>query len=343
MKKLGNTLFITTPDAYLALNGETVMIYQNQNLIKQLPLHNIENIVTFGYSGTSPAFMGYCANQSINITFLSNHGRFLARVSGKLHGNVLLRKQQYRISDNENESLKIAKNIVIAKLFNSKWVLERACRNNGLTLDVKRLKSASKEISKTLNLIECSKTLDELRGYEGKAATYYFSVFDELILKQKEDFTFVIRNRRPPLDEVNALLSFIYTLLTNDIVSALETVGLDSYVGFMHQDRPGRASLALDMVEELRSVIADRFVLTLINKKIVKKSDFEYLENGAVYLKDEPRKNVLISWQKKKNEQIKHPFLNEKIEWGLVPFVQAQLLARYLRGDIDAYPPFLWK
>lgn len=343
MRHIGNTLYITTPDAYLSLDGETVAILKDNEVLRRVPLHNIQSIIAFGFIGASPALMGVCADRNIALTFLTMYGRFLARVTGEHHGNVVLRKQQYRFSDNKEESLKIAKNIITGKLFNSKWVIERACRDNGLRLDIDSMKEVSNGISEMMEGLQNSQSLDELRGYEGKAADLYFSVFDNLILQQKEEFKFTSRNRRPPTDNVNALLSFIYTLLAHDIASALETIGLDSYVGYLHRDRPGRISLALDMMEELRSVMADRFVLSIINKKVINGSDFKKRENGAVYLEDEARKKLLTAWQTKKNEKITHPFLNESMTWGLVPFIQAQLLARYLREDLDAYPPFLWK
>lgn len=343
MKKLNNVLYVTSPETYLSLNGETIVIKKGENFLKQIPLHNIEGIITFGYTGVSPALMGVCAKRNIALTFLSANGKFLARVCGEQYGNVVLRKEQYRVSDDENRSLVIAKNMIIAKLYNSKWVIERIIRDYPLRVDINKLKLVSQELSKLI--VECNNAIDlnQLRGFEGKGAVTYFSIFDIMILQQKDDFIFKSRNKRPPLDNVNALLSFVYTLLAHDCASAVETVGLDAYVGFLHKDRPGRISLALDLMEEFRSVIADRFVLTLINKKIVSAAGFHKIENGAVLMDDNTRKIIITFWQKKKNEIIKHPFLKENIEWGIVPFVQAQLLARYLRGDLDAYPSFFWK
>jgi CRISPR-associated protein Cas1 len=287
--------------------------------------------------------MGYCAENNIGLTFLSSHGKFLATVCGESRGNVTLRKEQYRISDNTNLSLKIARNMIVGKLYNSKWIVERAIRDYPLRLNTERLKAQSIFLSSSMQKARDAEEMQQLRGIEGEAASVYFSVFDELILQQKDDFTFDKRNRRPPMDNVNALLSFSYTLLMSMCKSALEAVGLDAYVGFMHTDRPGRASLALDIMEELRSVIADRFVLTLINKRILNADGFFTKENGAVIMDDDTRKAVITAWQSKKQEQIMHPFLNEKVEWGMVPYVQSLLLARYIRGDIDEYPPFLWK
>jgi len=343
MKKLLNTLYISSPEKYLALDGETVLIKADGERDVHVPLHNLQAIVSFGYRGASPALMKACAERHIGLTFLSFSGKFLSRIVGESYGNVLLRKKQYAVSQNENESLKISKNCIIGKVYNSRWVLERTLRDHELRVDAIRIKSASVTLKQSMILLEESTNLDQLRGYEGETASKYFSVFDEMILNQKEAFYFCGRNRRPPLDNVNALLSFCYTLLTQMTVGALEAVGLDPYVGFMHQDRSGRVSLALDMIEELRSVMVDRFVISLINKRMVTVSGFKQKENGAVMMKDDTRKRILIEWQNRKQEEIKHPYLKEKVQWGMVPYVQALLLARYLRGDIDTYPPFFWK
>ena len=343
MKKLMNTLYITSEDSYLALDGENIVIYEESVEKGRLPLHNLEGIVSFGYRGTSPALMGACAERNISLCYLTPQGRFLARVSGRVKGNVILRKQQYLSSIDEKASLEIARNCILGKVHNSRWVLERAIRDHSMQIDIEKVKAASEFLKNSITMIRNAETKDSLRGYEGEAASVYFGVFDELILQQKKEFKFSGRSRRPPMDNVNALLSFVYTLLTNSITSALETVGLDPYVGYLHTDRPGRASLSLDLIEELRAVLADRFVLTLINKKMISGKNFKIKENGAVLMDDELRKKVLIEWQTKKKEELTHPFLNEKIEWGMVPFVQAMLLARYLRGDLDGYPVFLWK
>lgn len=343
MRAMGNTLYITTPDAYLALDGENVVVQKAGCEFRRVPLHNLDGIVAFGYTGASPALMGACAERSIALTFLTMHGRFLARVCGAVQGNVLLRKQQYRVSDSEEQSAAVAREIITGKLFNSRWVIERAIRDYALRLDAEKLKKASGSIAESLKQLSSAGTLDAIRGIEGEAAASYFSVLDNLILQQKEAFAFRGRNRRPPTDNVNALASFVYTLLAHDTASALETVGLDPYVGFLHRDRPGRISLALDLMEEFRPILADRFVLTLINTRQVRSEGFFQKENGAVLMDDETRKTVLVAWQKKKQETILHPMLGEKTEWGLVPYSQALLLARYLRGDLDAYPPFLWK
>ena len=323
MKKLLNTLYVTSENSYLALDGENIVIYEEQEERGRLPLHNLEGIVSFGYRGTSPALMGACADRNISLCYVTPQGRFLARVTGKVRGNVLLRKQQYESSQDNASSLEIAKNCIVGKVYNARWVLERAVRDHPLQVDVEKMKNASQQLKNSLIQIQSSESKEQLRGYEGEAASVYFGVFDELILQQKKEFFFHGRSKRPPMDNVNAMLSFTYTLLTNNIVSALECVGLDSCVGYLHTERPGRASLALDLIEELRPVLADRFVLSLINKKIVTGKNFTKKENGAVLMDDEIRKKFLTEWQKKKKETITHPYLNEKIEWGMIPYVQS--------------------
>ena len=343
MRKLLNTLYIVNPDSYLSLDGETVLIRRDEETVSRIPLHNLESIVTFGYTGASPALMGVCAKRNIGLCFLTQSGRFQCRIVGESYGNVILRKTQNRISDDELQSCQIARNFIFGKVYNSKWILERAIRDHELRLDISALKAVSEELSKKMKAVKDCDDLDQLRGLEGNAASLYFNVLDQLILQQKEEFFFHERIRRPPQDNVNALLSFVYTMLANDCASALETVGLDAYVGFLHRDRPGRVSLALDLMEEMRGHFADRFVISLINRKEVKPSGFIKRENGSVMMDDETRKTVILGWQERKREVITHPFLKEKVEWGLIPFVQASLLARFLRGDLDGYPPFLWK
>lgn len=343
MKRLLNTLYVTGTNRYLSLDGENVVVLEEKEEIGRVPLHNLQSIITFGYTGASPALMGACAQRNIDLTFMSGNGRFLARVTGEVKGNVILRKQQYRISEEKDRSVNIARNFIFGKVYNSKWILERAVRDYPLRLDVEKLKEKSRFLTNSLQEIRVCKDAGKLLGLEGEAASVYFSVFDQLILQQKEDFSFLERNRRPSLDNVNAMLSFAYSLLAGMCASALEVVGVDPYVGFYHTDRPGRVSLALDIMEELRGVMADRFVLTMINKRIVKKENFIQKENGAVVLDDNGRKIFLKAWQDRKQDVIKHPFLNEKMEWGMIPHVQAMLLARFLRGDLDEYPPFLWK
>lgn len=343
MKKLLNTLYVTMPDTYLALDGENIVVKQEDKALGRFPLHNFEGICTFGYAGVSPALMGACATRNIALTFMTRSGRFLARVIGEDRGNVVLRKEQYRISDDGRRSALVARNMIVGKLYNHKWILERAIREHSMRIDVGRMKQITASLTETMGIVRNVEQLDILRGLEGTAAVQYYSVFDDLILQQKEQFFFHGRNKRPPLDHVNALLSFAYTLLSNDVKGALESVGLDAYVGFLHRDRPGRASLALDLMEEFRGVLADRFVLTLINKKMVNAKGFYRKENGAIIMDDDIRKLVIKAWQERKQEKVIHPYLNEKIAWGLIPYVQALLLARYIRGDLDEYPPFLWK
>lgn len=343
MRKLLNTLYVTSPNTYLSLDGENIVILKDDVEALRVPLHNLESIIAFGYTGASPALMGACTKRNIALSFMKPSGKFLGRVVGEVRGNVTLRKAQYRLSDDAMESHKIAKCFILGKIYNARWVVERAIRDHGARLDVDKLKGVSQTLANSLKLVEESQDLEQLRGVEGEAAAQYFRVLDDLILQQKEDFYFNSRNKRPPLDNVNAMLSFVYTLLAHDAAAALETVGLDPYVGFLHRDRPGRVSLALDLMEELRAVYADRFVISLINKKEVNAGRFTRMENGAVTMDDDTRKNILKAWQSKKQEEIRHPFLQEKIEWGLVPYAQAMLLARFIRGDLDGYPAFLWK
>ncbi|MBQ9040522.1 MAG: type I-C CRISPR-associated endonuclease Cas1 [Clostridia bacterium] len=343
MRKLLNTLFVTSEDSYLALENENVVVINGENKLGQFPLSILEGIVCFSYKGASPALMGACAGRGIQLCFMTPRGRFLARVCGEDRGNVLLRKQQYRVSDSLAESCLIARNMILGKVFNARWVLERTLRDHGMRVDTEALRKVSTQLAQQLPAIETAVDLDTLRGLEGEASARYFSGFNQLILNQKDDFSFEGRNRHPPRDNVNAMLSFAYTLLANDCGAALESVGLDSYVGFMHRDKPGRASLALDLMEELRAPLADRLVLTLINNRMVQKNHFRRQADGVVLLNDDGRKLFLNAWQERKRDAITHPYLQEKVYWGLVPYVQALLLARYLRGDLDGYPTFFWK
>ena len=343
MKLLLNTLYVTMEDAYASLDGENIVIKQKDNTVARFPLHILEAVYLFSYAGASPALMGKCADKGIDLVFCSPSGRFLARTCGTSRGNVLLRRKQYRMADSEEDSCKIARNIIFGKIKNSRQVIERAKRDHALKLDVENLSKASDYLKAQMEEVLNVKCLDTLRGIEGKCASTYFNIFDDLILTSKENFYFHGRNRRPPLDNVNAFMSYAYTMLGSSCASALEAVGLDSYVGFMHRDRPGRTSLAQDLMEELRPCMADRFVLTLINNRIVTAQDFVHQENGSVLLTDEARKKVQQEWQIKKKDKIIHPYLKEKIEWGLLPYFQAMLLSRYLREDIDGYPPFLWR
>ncbi len=343
MKKHLNTLFVTSQGAYLAKEGETIVVKVEQEIRLRLPVHTIGGIVCFGNVSCSPFLMGFCAGNGVGISFLTEHGRFLARVQGPVSGNVLLRREQYRKADDPKGSADIARSVLTGKIANSRAVLQRALRDHAEKIAVNEVSLSVKLLSHHLDLLNHDQPLDILRGCEGDAAHVYFSVFDHLIVAQKEDFSFHERNRRPPLDNVNALLSFIYTLLVHDIRSALETVGLDPAVGFLHRDRPGRPSLALDMMEEFRPFLADRLALSLINRQQVQAKGFQKSDSGAVMMTDETRKTLLIAYQERKQEEILHPFLDEKVTIGLLFHIQAQLMARYLRGDLDGYPPFIWK
>jgi len=342
MKKHLNTLYITSDEAYLRKERETFVVEINNQKVFQAPVHSIENIVCFGFKALSPSLMAFCAANSVGISYLEENGRFLARVYGAQQGNVLLRKAQYALADNEYHSLRIVKPIIAAKVYNYRSLLLRHQRNHQ-ELVTDELVLAADIMERRLTKIHEAESLDELRGYEGECANLYFSVFSNLITTQNDEFDFKQRSKRPPLDPANALLSFLYSLLANDCRSALETVGLDPQVGFLHQLRAGRPSLALDLMEEFRAYFGDRVMLNLVNLRQVVKKDFEIRESGEVRMSDDARKTVLSAYQKKKQEEITHPFLAEKMTIGLLPHVQAQLLARYIRGDIAEYPPFYMK
>lgn len=343
MKKYLNTLYVTTQGTYLHKDGETIVVKVDGEERLRLPIHTVSGIVCFGNVSMSPFLMGHCAECSVGVSFLTDYGRFLARVHGKTSGNVLLRREHYRKADKESACIKIAHNIVAAKIANSRTVLQRALRDHSHLKEKGDLSHAIGRLSYCIDRLGHVSSLDTVRGIEGEAGNVYFSVFDHLIVSQKETFSFSQRNRRPPKDAVNCLLSFVYTLLMHDVRSALEGVGLDSYVGFLHRDRSGRASLALDLMEEFRPFIADRLVLSLINRIQVKHTGFERSSAGAVLMDDETRKIVLTAYQQRKQEEITHPYLNEAVPLGLVFHLQALLLARYVRGDLDGYPVFIWK
>ncbi len=343
MKKLLNTLYVTTEKAYLSLDGENVVIEAEGKKLGRVPLHTLEGIMAFGYIGASPALMGKCSEMNKSLVFLKPSGKFLAKVTGKSYGNILLRREQYRICDNPERSLAVSKNIIAAKITNSNAVVRRAISDHSMRIDIDKFNRVSETLKDAAYSAYKCKDADSLRGLEGESASRYFSIFDDMILQQKEDFYYKSRSRRPPMDNVNALLSFIYSMLTSMCVSALESVGLDPYAGLFHTERPGRCSLALDMVEEFRAAFADRFVLTIINRKMITYKDFTSKENGGIILNEDGLKKCLSLFQEKKKEVLTHPFLNEKVEWGLLPYIQAMLLAKYIRGDIDDYPPFIWK
>ncbi len=340
MRILLNTLYVTTPEAYLSKDGLNVVVSVKQNEIFRIPIHNIEQIVTFGYMGASPGLMKLCADSGVSLTFLSPQGRYISRSQGPTKGNVLLRKAQYKNSDEPNSSLHLCKLFIGGKIQNCRNILRRFIRDNG---ENEAISNAAECLLRCKRNVLSATSIDSIRGTEGEAATCYFGVFPHLILSQKADFVFEGRNRRPPKDAVNAMLSFVYTLICNDMTSALEAVGLDPYVGFMHTLRPGRASLALDMMEELRAYLGDRLVLSLINRKQITIKDFIKQGDEGIVMTDLGRKTIISAWQSRKKEQITHPYLNEKVSIGLLPYIQAMLLARFIRKDLDDYPVFLIK
>lgn len=340
MRKLLNTLFVTTPDAYLSLDGNNAVLLQDNEVKFRIPVNNLEGVICFNYLGASPKFMQYCTDRNINISFISPHGRYMAGINGKIKGNVLLRKKQYFMSENEEFCLNISKNIIAAKLYNCRYEINRSIRDNRDKIDVSAMEKTSFELLCAIKSIKGCRSMAQLRGLEGDAARQYFSTFNDMIVQQKADFVFSGRSKRPPLDKVNALLSFGYSLLAHDVEAALLSVGLDPYVGFMHTDRPGRISLALDIMEELRAVMVDRFVITLINLKQIKAKDFIQKESEGILMSDEERKIFLTEWHKRKQEDILHDFLGEKIKTGLIPYAQALILSRYLRAELNDYVPY---
>lgn len=343
MKRHQNTLYVTTQGAYLAKDGEAVAVRIEKEVKLRVPIHMLGGIVCFGQVAASPFLLGFCGERGVGVSFLTENGRFLARVEGPTSGNVLLRREQYRRADDGAASAALTRSILTAKIANSRTVILRALRDRPEAAGAEALRAATVTLGQLLTGLQEGVPLDALRGMEGGAARAYFEVFDHLITQQKEDFFFRERSRRPPLDNVNALLSFLYTLLRHDLEAALESVGLDPAVGFLHRDRPGRPSLALDLMEELRAYFADRLALSLVNLQQVRLADFTRQESGGVVMSGEARKAVLVAYQKRKAEEIVHPFLEEKTTVGLLPYLQAALLARHLRGDLDAYPPFLWR
>jgi CRISPR-associated protein Cas1 len=343
VRKLLNTLFITVQGAVLHRENDTIDVCDKTGSLLKMPIHLLSGVVCFGVVTVTPPCMALCAENGVVVTFLTEYGRFLARVSGPVSGNVLLRKAQYKASDDPVLSARIARRIVTAKVANSRTLLQRFCRDHSDSDHAAEVRETVDVLSSVINALRQEEPLDVVRGREGDAARRYFAVFDHLIVTQKNDFQFQGRSRRPPLDPINALLSFLYTMLVHDVTSACETVGLDPAVGYLHRDRPGRPGLALDIMEELRPVLADRLVLSLINRVQVKSGDFHTSEAGAVLLNNDSRKMILAAWQEKKREVIVHPFIEEKVELGQIAFVQALLLSRFLRGDLDDYPAFIWK
>jgi CRISPR-associated protein Cas1 len=343
IRQLLNTIYVTQSDVYVHKKGETVVFEHSGQKMLQVPIHTIEGIVFYGTVTVTPHLMSLCSERNVHLSFISNTNRFLARIQNPINGNVRLRRIQYKVSDQEDKACALAKNFVIGKVFNSRMVLMRLLRDHSEKVDVTSIKVVVSRLKRSLNYIEQVNSIRTLLGHEGEAAQAYYSVFDALILNHESGFVFEGRTRRPPRDEVNAMLSFFYTILAHDVEAALETVGLDPQVGFYHQERPGRSSLALDIMEELRPYLVDRFVVSLINNQQVSKADFVYKESGTYLIEPDSKKKLLRVWQNRKQDEIQHPFLKEKIEVGLIPYVQAMLLARCLRGDLDGYPPFLMR
>ncbi|MGP8247892.1 MAG: type I-C CRISPR-associated endonuclease Cas1c [Bryobacteraceae bacterium] len=343
MKQLLNTLYVTTQGAYLARDGEAVDVRVEHETKLRVPIHTLSGIVCFGNVSCSPFLMGLCGENGVALAFLTEHGRFLARVEGPVSGNVLLRREQFRWADREERAASVARAVVTGKIANCRTVLQRALRDYPEGAGAGDLERAARRLGKLIETVTATTGLEEIRGHEGDAARVYFGVFDRLITASKEEFFFRGRSRRPPLDNMNALLSFLYTLLVHDAVAALEGVGLDPAVGYLHLDRPGRPGLGLDLIEELRPVVADWLALSLVNRRQVQASGFRKTESGGVVMDDATRKEVLVAYQKRKQEEILHPFLQERVAFGLTPHVQALLLARYIRGDLDGYPSFVWK
>ncbi len=346
MRRHLNTLYTTAQGAWLNKDGANVVVSIENEERGRVPIHTIGGIVCFGRVLASPPLLGFCASKGVSVCFLTEEGRFLARVEGPVSGNVLLRRAQYRRTDDARACGELVRSFVIGKLLNQRTVIRRALRDHEENLvsgEHKSLLKAEERLTSSVYQASRETDPDSLRGIEGDAASAYFAAFNALIRGDKELFDFRGRSRRPPLDTVNAVLSFVYVLLLHDIRSALETVGLDPAVGFLHRERPGRPSLALDLLEEFRAFFADRLVLSLINRRQLNRGSFKFLENGAVLLGDEGRKAVLIAYQERKRDELSHPFLAEKMTVGLLWHIQAQLFARHLRGDLDAYPPFIWK
>lgn len=343
MRKLLNTLYITNSQTDLSKVGETVLVMRKEEKVMQVPIHNIEGIVIFTPGKITPQLIELCAERNVHISMISYSGRFICRIQNPVSGNVVLRRQHYRLTDNKESKLGVAKNFVLGKVFNCRCILQRLLRDHAKCVDSNSIKVVISHLNQSLKRIEKIDNIDSLRGMEGDAAKMYFSVFNEFILDKNSGFVFNGRSRRPPLDEVNALLSFFYTILAHEVEAALETVGLDPQVGFLHEERSGRYSLALDMMEELRPYLVDRFVITMINNKQVNINDFVKKESGAIFLKDEAKKKVIAAWQTRKMDEITHPFLKERIEVGVIMYSQALLLARFIRGDLDGYPVFMMR
>lgn len=343
MKRLLNTLYVTIDGAYLARERETLVVRSEGQTLLRVPIHGLDGVVCLGRVSVSPAFLELASNNGVMVTMLSETGRFLGRFQGRVNGNVLLRRQHYRLADNPTVSAEVAGAITAAKTLNSRSVLLRSARDASDDGQAARLRAGAGKLDNILDQLSREWDQDRVRGMEGEAAHVYFGQFNEMIKPDTSEFRFSGRSRRPPLDRVNALLSFLYVVLAHDCASALEGVGLDPAVGFLHRDRPGRPSLALDLMEEFRAVLVDRLVLTLINRRQIKAKGFTVRESGAVLMDDDTRKKVIKAYQERKREKITHSYLNEKFEIGLLPHAQALLMARWIRGDLDTYPPYIHK
>lgn len=344
MKQLRNTLYVTLENSWVHKDGETITIHKDRSKVGQYPIHQIEELICFGFGiSVSPQLTEHCAKNGVTISYLDGKGKFLARMQGPMHGNVLLRRAQYRVSDQQDSALAIARCCISAKIQNQRNVLLRHLRNHPDGDGVSLIRASLKRMETSLIHARRCTSVDSLRGIEGDAAEDYFSVLDQMILTPGPEFRFTSRSRRPPMDRVNALLSYAYSLLALDMRSALEAVGLDPYVGYLHVERPGRPSLALDIMEEFRAPIADRLVLSLINLRQVSASGFRIHPSGEVEMNDETRKIFLNTWQKRKRDEVFHPFLEETMPTGLLYLVQARLLARHIRGELDYYPAYLWR
>ena len=347
MRRHLNTLYVTTENAFLRKDGENAVVEVVGEEMGRVPVHLLGGIVCFGSIGITPALLGHCAKRGVCVSMLARTGRFLARVEGPVSGNVLLRRAQYRTTDDNGKTARLASQIVTGKLLNQRTVVRRALRDHGATTSsegLARLRTCERRLTDAARRVSKKGAgTDVIRGIEGEAAREYFGVFADLTRRDDPGFRFKSRSRRPPLDPINAILSFLYTLLVHDCRSALETVGLDPAVGYLHRERPGRPSLALDLMEEFRPVLADRLALSMINRRQLRARDFETAISGATTLRDDARKRVLVAYQVRKKDELLHPFLKERVSLGLVPFLQARLLARRLRADLDGYPPFLWR
>ncbi|MDE0660706.1 MAG: type I-C CRISPR-associated endonuclease Cas1c [Gammaproteobacteria bacterium] len=346
MRRHLNTLYVTTENAWLHKDGENIVVKVDGSEQARVPIHILGSVVCIGTLGATPALLGHCARKGVSVTFTARSGRFLARMEGPTTGNVLLRRTQYRAADNTDQLGALASHIVAGKIHNQRTVVRRALRDHGATMGAdgrERLRACEQRLTNAARRAAHGREVDSVRGVEGEAARAYYEVFGDLTRREDGCFAFDGRSRRPPLNPMNALLSFLYTLLVHDCRSALEAAGLDPAVGFLHSERPGRPSLALDLMEELRPAFADRLALSLVNRRQLSGDDFATAVSGAVTLDERARKSVIVAYQTRKQDELTHPFLQEKTTWGLVPFIQAKQFAAHLRGDLDAYPPFLWR